>query len=403
LTPKKRSKPAVIRKNIGYSYPAHIHLQKTLKNKETGIMNIGIKSSGLLAGTAMALLLLTGCAETQLASTWAKQVSWPGQAGRGTYKVGNPYKVGSVWYYPEENFNLVETGIASWYGPGFHEDHTANGETFDQNELTAAHRTLQLPCLARVTNLENGRSVVVRINDRGPYLHGRIMDVSMRAAQLLGFADKGTARVRLEVLEKESRQLAALAKSGQDTSHMSLADLQQKAGGAPATASAAAVAPARVAANQPAPQAAPVKTSADEEMPESLRTPTITVEELNKPGAKGPQAYAPVPPSSSVSSSPEPVPGHLNKGKFMPDPVVEKQTVHPTGLFVQAGSFSVLANAQGLTKKLANIAPTTIEQITVNGRQLYRVKVGPIASVAEADKVLEKVIRISAGAKVVKN
>jgi len=362
-------------------------------------MNTGIKSYGLLAGTAMALLLLTGCAETQLASTWAKQVSWPGQAGRGTYKVGNPYKVGSVWYYPEENFNLVETGIASWYGPGFHEDHTANGETFDQNELTAAHRTLQLPCLARVTNLENGRSVVVRINDRGPYLHGRIMDVSMRAAQLLGFADKGTARVRLEVLEKESRQLAALAKTGQDTSHMSLADLQQKTGGAPVAA-----APVQMAAATPPPAAQPAaKPEVADEMPESLRTPTITVEELNKPGAKGPQAYSPEPVSEPVSSREEPVPGHLNKGKFMPDPIVEKQTVHPTGLFVQAGSFSVLGNAQTLTKKLSAIAPTTIETITVNGRTLYRVKVGPIASVREADKVLEKVIRISAGAKVVKN
>src|ERR1700756_3767733 len=162
-------------------------------------MKIRIQSFTYAAVVAGALLL-TGCAETQLASTWAKQVNWPGQQeSRGAYKVGNPYKVGSVWYYPEENFNLVETGIASWYGPGFHEDHTANGEVFDQNELTAAHRTLQLPCLARVTNLENGRSVVVRINDRGPYLHGRIMDVSMRAAELLGFANKGTVRVRLEV------------------------------------------------------------------------------------------------------------------------------------------------------------------------------------------------------------
>ena len=366
-------------------------------------MKIGIHSLGFGAVFAAALLL-SGCAETQLASTWVKQVTWPGQKeSKGIYKVGNPYKVGSVWYYPEENFNLVETGIASWYGPGFHADHTANGEVFDQNELTAAHRTLQLPCLARVTNLENGHSVVVRVNDRGPYLHGRIMDVSMRAAELLGFAGKGTARVRLEVLPNESRILAEAAKRGEDTSHMTLADVQQR-GTAPSPA---------VAQNEPAHPAVPsphVKTASaggDDMMPESLRTPTITVEELTAPGS-----HATVPPPHFVQHdqpayqppSTGMVEGHLNKGKFIPDPVVSKEPVRPTGIFVQAGSFSVFANAEKLTKTLTKIAPTTIEPVTVNGRKLYRVKLGPIATVGEADSILEKVIRVNgAGAKVIKN
>src|SRR4051812_4003626 len=93
-----------------------------------------LQFTALIAG----ILLLSGCAETQLVSHWAKKVTWTGQQeSKSTYKIGSPYKVGSVWYYPEENFRLVETGIASWYGPGFHQDHTANGEIFDQTELTA--------------------------------------------------------------------------------------------------------------------------------------------------------------------------------------------------------------------------------------------------------------------------
>jgi len=363
--------------------------------------------AALMAG----VLMLSGCSETQLATHWAKQVNWPGQQeAKGTYKIGEPYKVGSVWYYPQENFNLVETGIASWYGPGFHADHTANGEVFDQNELTAAHRTLQMPCLARVTNLENGHSVVVRVNDRGPFLHGRIMDVSMRAAELLGFSNKGTARVRLEVLPTESRILAEAAKRGEDTTRLTLADLQQTSGQA---AGSPAVIPA--AATAPAPQPVKVASAAagEDSMPESLRTPTITVEELTAPGThtaspSSPKAATYKPP---VYQPPAPSPvqhdmveGHISQGKFMPDPVVDKEPVHPTGLFVQAGSFSVFENAERLTKRLASIAPTTIEPVTVNGKKLYRVKLGPITSVSQADSVLDKVIGVmGSGAKVIKD
>jgi rare lipoprotein A len=361
--------------------------------------------AALLAG----VLMLSSCSETQLASHWAKQVTWPGQQeAHSTYKIGEPYKVGTVWYYPQENFNLVETGIASWYGPGFHADHTANGEVFDQNELTAAHRTLQMPCLARVTNLENGHSVVVRVNDRGPFLHGRIMDVSMRAAELLGFTNKGTARVRLEVLPKESRILAEAAKRGEDTTRMTLADLQQT--GAPVAATPAVASVPAVTAPQPVKVAS---AAGEDAMPESLRTPTITVEELTAPGTHAaspgapkaatykPPVYQPPAPSPVQHDMVE---GHLNQGKFMPDPVVDKEPVHPTGLFVQAGSFSVFENAERLTKRLASIAPTTIEPVTVNGKKLYRVKLGPISSVSQADSVLDKVIGVmGSGAKVIKD
>ena len=126
----------------------------------------------------------------------------------GSYKVGQPYQIKGVWYYPHEDYSYDETGIASWYGEDFHGQRTANGEIFNKNELTAAHKTLPLPTLARVTNLDNGRSVVVRVNDRGPFSGARIMDVSQRTAQLLGFEKQGTAKVRIQVLADESKAIA---------------------------------------------------------------------------------------------------------------------------------------------------------------------------------------------------
>ena len=127
----------------------------------------------------------------------------------GVYKVGNPYQIMGRWYYPKEDYSYSEIGTASWYGDDFHAKRTANGEKYDMNTLTAAHRTLPLPSIVRVTNLENGRSLVVRVNDRGPYAKERIIDVSKRGAQLLGYQTKGTTKVKVEILADESRALKA--------------------------------------------------------------------------------------------------------------------------------------------------------------------------------------------------
>ena len=118
--------------------------------------------------------------------------------GGGHYKIGKPYKVRGVWYHPKEEPGYDRTGRASWYGPNFHGRKTANGEVFDQNHLSAAHTTFPLPSYARVTNVANGKSVIVRVNDRGPYSHKRIIDVSKKAAEVLGFKQQGTADVRVE-------------------------------------------------------------------------------------------------------------------------------------------------------------------------------------------------------------
>ncbi len=117
--------------------------------------------------------------------------------GGGVYKIGTPYKVAGKWYVPRHDPHYDATGMGSWYGDDFHGRKTANGEIFDKHALTAAHPTLPLPSYAYVTNLENNRTVLVRINDRGPYAGGRIIDLSHFAARHLGFDQKGLARMRV--------------------------------------------------------------------------------------------------------------------------------------------------------------------------------------------------------------
>ncbi len=118
----------------------------------------------------------------------------------GVYKLGRPYVVDGRRYVPRFDPHYEEVGLASWYGPGFHGRRTANGEIFDARRHTAAHPTLPLPSLVEVTNLENGRRLVVRVNDRGPFRPGRIIDLSEAAARALGFRAKGLARVRVRFL-----------------------------------------------------------------------------------------------------------------------------------------------------------------------------------------------------------
>jgi len=118
--------------------------------------------------------------------------------GGGNYMVGKPYTVAGHTYYPSERTNYSAVGMASWYGSDFHGRKTANGEVFDMASLTAAHPTMPLPSYARVTNIRNQRSIIVRVNDRGPYHGGRVMDVSSKVAEALDFKSMGTAKVKVE-------------------------------------------------------------------------------------------------------------------------------------------------------------------------------------------------------------
>jgi len=144
----------------------------------------------------------------------------PVPKGGGTYRVGKPYTVAGRIYVPEEDVNYREEGLASWYGDDFHGRQTANGEVFDMESLSAAHPTLPMPSYARVTNLSNGKSLVVRVNDRGPYHGNRLIDVSNKAAELLEFKGNGVARVRVEYVGRaplegsDDRQLLATLRTG---------------------------------------------------------------------------------------------------------------------------------------------------------------------------------------------
>ena len=287
------------------------------------------------------LLMLSSCAEAELASHVAKN-TFPRQQQQGNFKVGNPYKVEGKTYTPQETYEFTETGIASWYGPGFHGKKTANGERFDRNELTAAHRTLQMPSLVRVTNLENGRSLVVRINDRGPFKRGRVIDVSQRAAEMLDFKGNGTAKVRLDLLADESKALAMAARQGQDT--------------------------------------AGVEVAINEGREAPLTSPTASAAQTG---------YQPISYTPGQAAGTD-VPGHIKDGQFFPDPVLEHYPVTPTNIYVQAGSFTNQANAQQLAQSLGGVSPARVIPAFVNGRQFYRVRLGPVPSVDQADALLAR-------------
>jgi rare lipoprotein A len=144
----------------------------------------------------------------------------PVPKGGGTYRVGKPYVIGGRTYEPEENPSYSAEGLASWYGEDFHGRATANGEVYDMASVSAAHPTLPIPSYARVTNLANQKSIIVRVNDRGPYHANRVIDVSVRTAKLLGFYDNGVTRVRVDYVGRaalegsDDTKLAATLRSG---------------------------------------------------------------------------------------------------------------------------------------------------------------------------------------------
>ena len=306
-----------------------------------------LSSRGVLMASLALPFFLGGCAETQFIAHMAKQ--WGDGAG-GVYKVGKPYQINGIWYYPKEDFSYDETGIASWYGPGFNAKRTANGETYDQTDMTAAHRTLPMPSFVRVTNLENGRSLVLRVNDRGPFARGRIIDVSKRAAQLLDMYKKGTARVRVQVLEKESRAIAARYRAGKPLAK----------GDSPITVA-------------------------------GLPKPGVQAESLPPPGAASsqPTVTAPAPQIAANdgyvfatrAQTPEPALGQ-----------VETKPVKTTRIFVQAGAFAYYENANRVAAILSKIGQVRISSVLVNGTDLFRVRVGPMDEVRAADKLLDAVI-----------
>ncbi len=256
----------------------------------------------------------------------------------GVYKVGQPYQIDNVWYYPREQPDYDETGIASWYGPTFYGHHTANGEMYDGNQLTAAHKTLPMPVNVRVTNLDNGKSLIVRVNDRGPYARGRIIDLSKRAAELLDVVQTGTARVRV--------------------TYLSRADIN---GARPP------VTPPAIASALPAAPAGKVDTAA------------LGI----VPGA--PVAAAPARPAAPT----QPIPSQMFADEQPTGKVTRVLVPVVTHLYVQLGAFSKMENAKTLLNRVGG--DLRISTLQRGGQTLYRVRSGPLSSVADADAALARI------------
>lgn len=164
------------------------------------------KSSTLIAKNYKTTPSFSGITGTEYKETSADIVDSDGKYA-GHYKVGNPYEVLGAAYFPEDYEDYEEIGVASWYGDDFHGKPTANGEIYDTEAMTAAHPTLPLPSMIKVTNLRNGKSVIVRVNDRGPFAKSRVIDLSARAAEKLGYKDYGTTEVKIELLRNETDKL----------------------------------------------------------------------------------------------------------------------------------------------------------------------------------------------------
>jgi rare lipoprotein A len=262
-------------------------------------------------------------------------------------RYGNPpfYDVmGKRYFVLSSSVGYVERGVASWYGPGFHQVRTSTGELYDMYGMTAAHKTLPLPAYVRVTNLQNGRSIVVRVNDRGPFVGNRIIDLSYSAAFKLDMLRNGTAMVEVRSLEPV-------------------------AAGAPLTAalavpSAIPSAAPSVAPPPTAPHAAPL-----------IATPITAAEAPPPAPADGVQSPAAGSDSSGSGVSTVPV---------------------PRALFIQAGAFSDPQNAERLMAKLrgGGYGTVFVRDNEIAGRRMYRVRIGPVPDVAEFDRIVAALERV---------
>jgi rare lipoprotein A len=293
----------------------------------------GIRSLALIA---LLGLLLAGCASAPGGGPFR-----PGAAegtGRGIYTVGSPYQVDGTWYYPAVDYNYDRSGIASWYGTDLDGKYTANGEIYDMNQLTAAHSTLPLPSIVQVVNLQNGRSLQLRVNDRGPFVNGRLIDVSRRSAQLLGFETQGTTPVRVKIMKTES---------------IAAAEEVMRNSGQLVVAQAAAANPPATAAPEPEMVARPI-------------------------------AAAQMPPLS---------------------PRVYADASGPSGrIYIQAGAFAMRDNAERVQSRIARLGSVLVTPAAINGVPLYRVRLGPVESAAQADRLLALVVSSGySGARIVGN
>lgn len=332
---------------------------------------------------SLSLAALCACALLTACETVPRGAAKPGANAvpdvpvtQGRYVVGAPYEKNGVLYRPAEDWTYNEVGRASWYGIDYHGRRTANGETYDLRAVTAAHPTLPLPSRVRVTNIENGKSIEVRVNDRGPFEKGRLIDLSERAAELLAFKEKGTAMVRVEILGRAPLEVFRMAKPKDPAT-----DLPVRAAPS-AEVKTAVLPPPSAAPGEPEPpaQAGPAQVAGlgAAETP-AVGAPADPVGELidrisetvpaeSEAGAATPAAETP-PSAASLASS------------------VARQ------FFIQAGAFTVPENAYSLRRlilKAIEGVNVSINPAQVGNREFFRVRVGPFASNEEAQVMLAR-------------
>ena len=326
----------------------------------------------------------------------------PVPKGGGVYMLGKPYQVGGMWYTPREEPGYNRVGRASWYGELFHGRRTANGEIYDMDRLSAASPTLPLPVYAQVTNLTNGRTIVVRVNDRGPYANDRILDLSRHSAEVLGFRGSGTALVRVKYLGRaplsgddryEQKFLA-----GQ--SWMQVASKAARKNKAP-TADVASL-PLENPENLQAPwkDAAPVQPAA-----QSAPAPI-------QQDAAASYGWTMVAPPKQAEAVPVDAPLYWQASPRAAErpqvaatgslPQPSKQSHQSAGFLIQAGSFKARENADKARAALSAIAPVELAEIEADGNLYFRVRIGPFPEQSSAEAALSKVTQAGyQGAKII--
>lgn len=338
--------------------------------------------------TALVVALAAGGCSSQSGRDGAPSASGAsGESGR--YKIGNPYTLKGITYVPHVDYTYDAIGIASWYGEPFHGQATANGETYDMNDLTAAHKTLPLPSLVEVTNLDNGRTIQLRVNDRGPFADERIIDISRRGAQLLGFQNQGITRVRVRILADESRRLAVAAGGNPNVV------LAGNSSPAPSYAarSVRPADPARVlatpmsappTASKPAasPSARPAMSA-----PSAARAPVIAPARPSAPSTVTAAAAGAPPPPRPVVAALAPI-----RAAQAAAPPVAQPATRAGSVFVQVGAYSDTDNVQRARTRLGDLGAVQVASLTVNGLPIYRVRLGPYLSDTEADRTLARAV-----------
>ncbi len=297
---------------------------------------------------ALALLFLAACSSE-------KYSPYGGTDDPTQVKIGKAYEVKGETYTPSYDANYTEEGTASWYGPKFHGRMTASGEKYDKHEMTAAHRTLPMPSIVRVTNLGNGRAVKVRVNDRGPFSKRRIIDLSQAAAEELDMIRTGTARVRVEYLSADTEQFIA-----------SMGLKKPEGWGGSPTTFAAVPAGDIISSDVGAPGAMPAIDVSSE--PKPLMQSSIAIGEAPLPAVQ-PTSFSMnlIPASTAYSES--------GVSRYR----------------IQAGSFGNAQNAERVAGDLRTLGEAYVRPVMSNGLQYYRVSIGPLNQYADAERLLERV------------